>query len=166
MWLTDVWTLKMNMLGKRCGWLWSSRWRSEDGLILSHMWNYELWVEGAAQESGARRRTAGVGVWMLGLRKITRFFFVFIVPLKPNRFGSVEVFSVSGFWNRNRTEPKLFAKKLIGLIGFFFRFSFFGYFFLGFSVFLLTPTSRSYFQVDESSIVAILILGTRVLKIT
>jgi len=79
---------------------------------------------------------------MLGLRKITRFFFVFIVPLKPNRFGSVGVFSVSGFWNRNRTEPKLFAKKLIG---FFFRFGFFGYFFLGFLglfgflVFLLTP---------------------------
>jgi hypothetical protein len=148
MWLTGVWTLKMNMLGKRCGWLWSSRWRSEDGLILSQMWNCELWVEGAAQESGARRRTAGAGVWMLGLRKMTRFFFVFIVPLKPNRFGSVGVFSVSGFWNRNRTEPKLFVKKLIGLIGFFFRFGFFGYFFLGFlglfgfSVFLLTPRSN------------------------
>jgi hypothetical protein len=72
---------------------------------------------------------------MLGLRKITRFFFVFIVPLKPNRFGSVGVFSVSGFWNRNRTEPKLFAKKLIGLIGFFFGSVFSVIFFSVFSVY-------------------------------
>lgn len=33
-------------------------------------------------------------------------------------------------------------------------------------VFILLGTSRSYFQEDEPSIVTILILGTRVLKIT
>jgi hypothetical protein len=82
------------------------------------------------------------------VKKNNAIFYLFIVPLKPNRFGSVGVFSVSGFWNRNRTEPKLFVKKLIGLIGFFFRFGFFGYFFLGFlglfgfSVFLLTPNIK------------------------
>ena len=54
----------------------------------------------------------------LGLGLI--FFFVFIVPLKPNWFGSVGVLPVSGFGNRNRTEPKIFTKKIIGLIGFFF----------------------------------------------
>jgi hypothetical protein len=33
-------------------------------------------------------------------------------------------------------------------------------------VFIFLGTSRSYFQVDEQSIIAILILGTKVLKIT
>jgi len=71
------------------------------------------------------------------------FFFVFIVPLKPNRFGSVGVLPVSGFVNRNQTEPKILTKKIIGLIGFFFSSVFLVVFFfglLGFSVFLLTPT--------------------------
>ena len=62
---------------------------------------------------------------------------------EPNR--SEPVFSLK---KPNRTEPKLFVKKLIGLIGFFFRFGFFGYFFLGFlglfgfSVFLITPNIK------------------------
>jgi hypothetical protein len=46
------------------------------------------------------------------------------------RFGSV--FSV--FVYKTETEPAGFFKNLIGLIGFFFRFSFFGYFFPVFSV--------------------------------
>jgi len=60
------------------------------------------------------------------------------------RFGLV--FPVPGLKNRNRTEPVGFFKILIGLIGFFLRFGFFGYFFSGFlglivfSVFLNTPT--------------------------
>ena len=64
-----------------------------------------------------------------------------------NRTGSVRlgqsVFSVQ---NRNRTEPDFFSIFLIGLIGFFFRFGFLGYFFsgflglIGYSVFLLTHT--------------------------
>jgi hypothetical protein len=73
------------------------------------------------------------------------FFFVFIVPLKPNRFGSVRVLPVSGFINRNQTEPKILTKKIIGLFSFFF-FGFFGCFFLGlldFSVFLLTPRFKT-----------------------
>jgi hypothetical protein len=122
------WRLKMKMLGEGCGWLWSSRWRWIDFVT-----DVKLWIVSWGSDSGARRKTAGAGVWMLGLRKVTRFFFVFIVPLKPNRFGLVGVFPVSGFWNR--TEPKIFAKNLIG---FFFRFGFFGYFFFGlfgFSVF-------------------------------
>jgi hypothetical protein len=49
------------------------------------------------------------------------------------------------FVYKTETEPAGFFKKLIGLIGFFFRFGFFGYFFsgflslIGFLVFLLTP---------------------------
>jgi hypothetical protein len=31
------------------------------------------------------------------VKKSNAIFFVFIVPLKPNRFGSVGVFPVSGF---------------------------------------------------------------------
>jgi len=133
-WERDVadWSLKMKMLGEGCGWLWSSRWRWIDFVT-----DVKLWIVSWGNGSRARRRTAGAGVWMLGLRKITRFVFVFIVPLKPNRFGLVEVFLVSGFWNRNRTEPKIFAKNLIGFFGYFFL-SFLGLF--SFSVFLLTPT--------------------------
>jgi hypothetical protein len=59
---------------------------------------------------------------MARVKKDNVFFFIFIVPLKPNRFGSVGVFPVSGFRNRNRTEPKIFTKILIGLIGFFLLF--------------------------------------------
>jgi hypothetical protein len=70
-------------------------------------------------------------------------FIIFFFKTELVRFGSV--FSVSGLSNRNRTEPVGFLKILIGLIGFFLRFGFFGYFFpgflslIGFSVFLLTP---------------------------
>jgi len=69
-----------------------------------------------------------------------RFFSSFFLV----RFGSV--FSVPGLKNRNRTEPVGFFKILAGLIGFFLRFGFFGYFFsgflglIGFSVFLNTPS--------------------------
>jgi hypothetical protein len=52
--------------------------------------------------------------------------------VEPGRFGSVQL--VSDFENRNRTESKIFCDFLIGLIGFFSRFDFFGYFFSGFSV--------------------------------
>ena len=89
-----------------------------------------------------RERLQGVAGVRVSRSRVKFFFFIFIVPLKPNRFGSVGVLPVSGFGNRNRTEPKIFTKKIIG---FFFRFGFFGYFFLGFldllgfSVFLLTP---------------------------
>jgi hypothetical protein len=49
--------------------------------------------------------------------------------------GSVGVFPVSGFWNWNRTEPKIFTKNLIGLIGFF-SVRFFWLFFFQFSRFI------------------------------
>jgi hypothetical protein len=93
-----------------------------------------------------RERLQGVAGVRVSRSRVKFFFFIFIVPLKPNRFGSVGVLPVSGFGNRNRTEQKIFTKKIIGLIGFFFRFGFFCYFFLGFlgllgfSVFLLTPS--------------------------
>jgi len=48
------------------------------------------------------------------------------------RFGLV--FPVPGLKNQNRIEPVGFFKILIGLIGFFLRFGFFGFFFLVFSV--------------------------------
>ena len=148
-WLTGVWRWRWWPVGEGYGWLtfededggrrmwlagvWRWRWwerEDEDGgrrMWLADVWRWrwidfvtdvKLWIVSWGSGSGARRRTAGAGVWMLGLRKVTRFFFVFIVPLKPNRFGSVGVFPVSGFWNR--TEPKIFAKTLIGLISFFF----------------------------------------------
>ena len=63
------------------------------------------------------------------------FFLVFIVPLKPNRFGSVGVLPVSGFVNRNRTEPKILTKKIIGLISFFFGSVFLVVFFSVYSIF-------------------------------
>ena len=55
-------------------------------------------VEGAAKGQGELEKDG----WSLDARvkKNNMFFFVFIVPLKPNRFGSVGVFSVSGFLNR------------------------------------------------------------------
>jgi hypothetical protein len=64
---------------------------------------------------------------------------------KPNRFGSVRVVRFKHYKTGNRTEPDIFLNILIGLIGFYFRFGFFGYFFssfldlIGISVFLLTP---------------------------
>jgi hypothetical protein len=58
-------------------------------------------------------------------------FFVWFFSIRV-RFGSV--FPVSGLKNRNRTEPVGFFKKKFGLIGFFSRFGFFGFFFPVFSV--------------------------------
>jgi hypothetical protein len=55
---------------------------------------------------------------------------------------------VSGFVNRNQTQPKILTKKIIDLLGFFFGSVFLVVFFLGllsllgFSVFLLTPTKK------------------------
>jgi len=100
MWLAGVWRWrwwerKDEDGGRR---MWLLTFEDTDGLISLQMWNCELWIVSWGSGSGARKRTAGAGVWMLGLRKVTRFFFVFIVPLKPNRFGSVGVFPVSGFW--------------------------------------------------------------------
>jgi len=83
-------------------------------------------------------------VW-LGFSGLARFFFWFFVG-----FGSVRF----GFF-----EPAGFFKNLIGLIVFFFRFGFFGYFFsgfldlIGFPVFLLTPRwsirDEKYLRRDE-----------------
>jgi hypothetical protein len=78
-------------------------------------------------------------VWLgfFGLARFFRFgsvlarfglvFFPFFVG-----FGSVRFFWF--FVYKTETEPAGFFKKLIGLIGFFFRFGFFGYFFPVFSV--------------------------------
>jgi hypothetical protein len=66
---------------------------------------------------------------------------------KPNRFGSVRVVRFKHYKTRNRTEPDIFLNILIGLIGFYFRIGFFGYFFssflglIGFSVFC-SPLSK------------------------
>ena len=68
---------------------------------------------------------------------------------KPNQFGSVRVVRFKHYKTGNRTEPDIFLNILIGLIGFYFRFGFFGYFFsdflglIGFSVFLLTPNRHT-----------------------
>ena len=61
------------------------------------------------------------------------FFFSRASLVEPGRFGSVQ--SVSDFKNQNRTEPEIFCDFLIGLIGFFLRFDFFGYFFFSFLCF-------------------------------
>jgi hypothetical protein len=53
---------------------------------------------------------------------------------KPNQFGSVRVVRFKHYKTGNRTEPDIFLTILIGLIGFYFRFGFFGYFFPIFSV--------------------------------
>ena len=74
-----------------------------------------------------RERLQGVAGVRVSRSRVKFFFFIFIVPLKPNRFGSVGGLPVSGFGNRNRNEPKIFTKKIID---FFFRFDFFDYFFL------------------------------------
>jgi len=64
-----------------------------------------------------------------GLMGRKRFFIS-----KPNRFGLVRVVRFKLYKTGNRTEPDIFLNILIGLIGFYFRFRFFGYFFLVFSV--------------------------------
>jgi len=86
-----------------------------------------------------RERLQGVAGVRVSRSRVKFFFFIFIVPLKPNRFGSVGVLPVSGFENRNRTEQKIFTKKIIGLIGFFFGLVFLVIFF---SVFLVYSVSR------------------------
>jgi hypothetical protein len=75
-----------------------------------------------------------------GLMGRKRFFIS-----KPNWFGSVWVVRFKHYKTGNRTEPNIFLNILIG---FYFRFGFFGYFFpgflglIGFSVFLLTPSDN------------------------
>jgi hypothetical protein len=71
---------------------------------------------------------------------LARFFPVFFVWV---RFSSVWFFWFQAY--KTETEPPVgFFKILIGLIRFFSRFGFFRFFsgFLGFSVFLLTPTTN------------------------
>ena len=144
-WLTGVWRWRRWPVGEGYGWLWSSRWRWIDFVTDVKLWivNCELRERLRSKEKDGWSRSMDARV-----KKSNAIFFVFIVPLKPNRFGSVGVFPVSGFWNRNRTEN--FCKKFNRFNRFFFRFDFFGYFFLGFlglfgfSVFLLTPTFYKY----------------------
>jgi hypothetical protein len=63
--------------------------------------------------------TLGLGFFLFILG-----FFLNAGMVEPVWFGSVQ--SVSDFGNRNRTEPGFFLTILIGLIGFFFPFGFFG----------------------------------------
>ena len=100
--LTGVWRWRWWPAGEGCGWLafededggrwmllagvWRWRWWErdvascgpidEDGLISyrCEIVSCELWVVSWGSGLGERRRTAGAGVWMLGLRKTTRFF--------------------------------------------------------------------------------------------
>jgi len=81
----------------------------------------------------------GFGSVFVGLaRFFSGFFFVSVW------FGTVRFFWFFAY--KTETEPAGFFKILIGLIDFFFRFSFFSFFFSGFlnlinfSVFFLTPT--------------------------
>jgi len=81
----------------------------------------------------------GFGSVFVGLaRFFSGFFFVSV------RFGTVRFFWFFAY--KTETEPAGFFKILIGLIDFFFQFSFFSFFFsdflnlINFSVFFLTPT--------------------------
>jgi hypothetical protein len=65
-----------------------------------------------------------------GLMGRKRFFIS-----KPNRFGLVRVVWFKHYKTGNRTKPDIFLNILIGLIGFYFRFGFLGYFFFRFSRF-------------------------------
>jgi hypothetical protein len=67
-------------------------------------------------KTGSNRFGSVFPVW-LGFSGLARFFFRFFVG-----FGSVRFFQFFVY----KTEPAGFFKKLIGLIGFFFRFGFFG----------------------------------------
>ena len=86
-------------------------------------------------------------VW-LGFGSVWLGFFWFFVG-----FGAVWFFQFFVY----KTEPAGFFKKLIGLIGFFFRFGFFDYFFfsflglIGFPVFLLIPNSGALRVVVEGT---------------
>jgi len=79
-------------------------------------------------------------VWLgfSGLAWLGSVFFQFFVG-----FGSVRFFRFFAY--KTETKPAVFFKNLIGLIGFFFRFGFFIYFFsgflglIGFPIFLLIP---------------------------
>ena len=75
---------------------------------------------------GRGRLSGYVNCNLLGLMGRKRFFIS-----KLNRFGSVRVVRFKHYKTRNRTEPDIFLNILIG---FCFRFGFFGYFF---SVFLV-----------------------------
>ena len=103
---------------------------------------YGLWSteKNERGESGrCREQTKGRGQLSLECyfrfrvtKKTCYLYFFFLMLAWLNRFGSVQ--SVSDFENRNRTELKIFCDFLIGLIDFFPRFGFFGYFFSIFSV--------------------------------
>jgi hypothetical protein len=70
-----------------------------------------------------------------------RFLFIPVVGRNLfflNRFGSVRVNRFLHYKIKNRTEPEIFLTILIGLISFFSRFSFLGFF--GFPVCLITPS--------------------------
>jgi hypothetical protein len=72
------------------------------------------------------------------------FWFGSVLAQFFSGFGSVRFFQFQAY--KTKTEPVGFFKILIGLIGFYSRFDFFGYFFssflglFGFLIFLLTPT--------------------------
>ena len=78
-----------------------------------------------------RRRGGGCGCQgqvTTGAKICFYLYYVF-----QNRFGSIRFNLFVHYKTENQTEPRFFLNILIGLIGFF------SYFFLGFSVFLLTP---------------------------
>jgi hypothetical protein len=95
------------------------------------------------EKTGSNRFGSVFSVW-LGFSGLAQFFGLarFFSGFFSVRFGSV--FPVPDL--KNRTEPVGFFKILIGVIGFFSRFGFFGYLFsgflglIGFSVFLNTPS--------------------------
>ena len=85
---------------------------------------------------GKNRLVRFFPVW-LGFSVLAHFFPVLARFFSGYFFGSVRFFRF--YKPKTDTEPVVFFKILIGLIGFFFRFDFFGYFFLGFLGFFLTP---------------------------
>jgi len=93
----------------------------------------------------------GLARFWLGFSGLARFGSVFFPVFCLFRFGSVRFFQF--FVYKTETEPAGFFKNLIGLVGFFFRFGFFGCFFSGFLglidflVFLLTPNRYQAFSV-------------------
>jgi hypothetical protein len=67
------------------------------------------------RESNGRRRPAAWTAW----------FIFFFIP-KPNQFGLIRVGRFRHTKTGNRTEPDIFLNILIGSIGFFYQFGFFG----------------------------------------
>jgi hypothetical protein len=111
----------------------------------------DLRDERAGRGGGWESENGEISLELENMLFILVFFFLSRDSLvEPGRFGSVQ--SVSDFENQNRTESEIFCDFLISLIGFFSWFDFFGYIFsgflglIGFSVFLLTPTSRDHFS--------------------